>query len=130
MVLEQRTRDRLSDLRLDGMIAALADTGSQSAASARPFEKRLAQLALLDGLVPYDLAIAPFAAQARQDLLELLDDRVGSPSTLITSQLPASTWLQWLNEPIIADAIRGRLLRGSYTPALKGESLRRARPQA
>jgi DNA replication protein DnaC len=74
--------------------------------------------------------IAPIAAQERQDLLELLDDRVGSRSTLITSQLPTSAWHQWLNEPTIADAIMDRLLHGSHTIALKGESLRRATPQA
>ncbi len=94
------------------------------------FGRRLAQLARLDVLVLDDLAIAPIAAQERQDLLELLDDRVGSRSTLITSQLPSSAWHQWLNEPTIADAIMDRLLHGSHTIALKGESLRRAKPQA
>jgi len=67
--------------------------------------RRLAQLARLDLLVLDDLAIAPIAAQERQDLLELLDDRVGSRSTLITSQMPSSAWHQWLGEPTIADAI-------------------------
>lgn len=94
------------------------------------FGRRLAQLARLDLLVLDDLAIAPIAAQERQDLLELLDDRAGSRSTLITSQLPPSAWHQWLNEPTIADAIMDRLLHGSHTIALKGESLRRAQPQA
>ncbi len=84
-----------------------------------------AELIVLD-----DLAIAPIAAQERQDLLELLDDRVGSRSTLITSQLPTSAWHQWLNEPTIADAIMDRLLHGSHTIALKGESQRRAKAQA
>jgi hypothetical protein len=69
-----------------------------------------------------DLAIAPITAQERQDLLELLDDRVGSRSTLITSQLPTSAWHAWLAEPTIADAIMDRLLHGSHTIALKGES--------
>jgi DNA replication protein DnaC len=94
------------------------------------FSRRLAQLARLDVLVLDDLAIAPIAAQERQDLLELLDDRVGSRSTLITSQLPTSAWHQWLNEPTIADAIMDRLLHGSHTLALKGESLRRAKTPA
>ena len=94
------------------------------------FGRRLAQLARLDVLVLDDLAIAPIGAQERQDLLELLDDRVGSRSTLITSQLPSSAWHQWLAEPTIADAIMDRLLHGSHTIALKGESLRRAKPQA
>ena len=94
------------------------------------FGRRLAALARLDVLVLDDLAIAPIAAQERQDLLELLDDRVGSRSTLITSQLPSSAWHPWLNEPTIADAIMDRLLHGSHTIALTGESLRRARAPA
>ena len=63
------------------------------------FTRRLAQLARLDVLVLDDLAIAPITAQERQDLLELLDDRVGSRSTLITSQLPTTAMHQWLAEP-------------------------------
>jgi DNA replication protein DnaC len=94
------------------------------------FGRRLAQLARLDVLVLDDLAIAPIAAQERQDLLELLDDRVGSRSTLITSQLPTSAWHEWLNEPTIADAIMDRLMHSAHTIALKGESLRRASAQA
>jgi DNA replication protein DnaC len=94
------------------------------------FSRRLAQLAKLDLIVLDDLAIAPIAAQERQDLLELLDDRVGIRSTLITSQLPTSAWHQWLGEPTIADAIMDRLLHGSHTIALKGESLRSATPKA
>lgn len=88
--------------------------------------RRLGQLARLDVLVLDDLAIAPIAAQQRQDLLEVLDDRAGTRSTLITSQLPPSAWHEWLAEPTIADAIMDRLLHGSHTIALKGESLRRA----
>jgi DNA replication protein DnaC len=63
-------------------------------------------------------------------LVTCVDDRVGSLSTLITSQLPTSAWHQWLNEPTNADAIMGRLPQGSHTLALKGESLRRGKTQA
>ncbi|MEW5886185.1 MAG: IS21-like element helper ATPase IstB [Pseudomonadota bacterium] len=89
------------------------------------FSRRLMQLARLDLLVLDDLAIAPIAAQERQDLLELLDDRAGSRSTLITSQLPPTAWHEWLGEPTIADAIMDRLLHSAHTIALAGESLRR-----
>lgn len=92
--------------------------------------KRLVTLAKLDLLLLDDLAIAPIAPQEREDLLELLDDRVGSRSTLITSQLPISAWHQWLGEPTIADAIMDRLPHGSHTLALKGESLRRSKAPA
>ena len=94
------------------------------------FGRRLAALAKLDLLVLDDLAIAPIAAQERQDLLELLDDRAGSRSTLITSQLPTTAWHEWLSEPTIADAIMDRLLHSAHTIALKGESLRRGKQQA
>uniref|UniRef100_UPI0037C97B9B ATP-binding protein n=1 Tax=Roseateles sp. TaxID=1971397 RepID=UPI0037C97B9B len=89
----------------------------------------MSQLMLRSTLID-DLAIAPIAAQERQDLLELLDDRVGSRSTLITSQMPSSAWHQWLGEPTIADAIMDRLMHGLHTIALKGESLRRGASQA
>jgi DNA replication protein DnaC len=89
------------------------------------FSRRLMQLARLDLLVLDDLAIAPIAAQERHDLLELLDDRVGGRSTLITSQLPTTAWHEWLGEPTIADAIMDRLLHSAHTIALKGESMRR-----
>jgi DNA replication protein DnaC len=89
------------------------------------FGRRLMQLARLDLLVLDDLAIAPIAAHERQDLLELLDDRAGSRSTLITSQLPAAAWHEWLGEPTIADAIMDRLLHSAHVLALKGESMRR-----
>ena len=61
------------------------------------------------------------------DLLELLDDRVGSRSTIITSQLPLAAWHEWLGEPTLADAILDRIVHGSHKIALKGESLRRRR---
>lgn len=89
------------------------------------FGRRLMQLARLDLLVLDDLAIAPIAAHERQDLLELLDDRAGSRSTLITSQLPTAAWHEWLGEPTIADAIMDRLLHSAQVLALKGESMRR-----
>ena len=87
--------------------------------------KRLAQLARLDLLILDDFGIAPIAAHERNDLLELLDDRVGTRSTLITSQLPVTAWHAWLDEPTLADAILDRIVHGSHKIALKGESMRK-----
>ena len=69
------------------------------------FARRLAQLARLDLLVIDDFAISPMGAPERNDLLELLDDRIGARSTLITSQLPVKDWHTYLNDPTLADAI-------------------------
>jgi DNA replication protein DnaC len=89
------------------------------------FGKRLAQLARLDLLVLDDFALAPISAVERTDLLELLDDRVGSHSTLITSQLPVSAWHAWLNDPTLADAILDRIVHAAHKIALKGDSMRK-----
>lgn len=89
------------------------------------FSRRLAQLAKLDLLVLDDFALAPLTPASRNDLLELLDDRVGTRSTLITSQLPVNAWHEWLNDPTLADAILDRIVHGSHRIVLKGESLRK-----
>ena len=88
------------------------------------FGKRLTQLARTDLIVIDDLAIAPITGPERNDLLELLDDRVGTRATLITSQLPVIQWHTWLEEPTIADAIMDRIVHRAHKIALKGESLR------
>ena len=94
------------------------------------FTRRLAQLARLDLIILDDFALAPIAPHERSDLLELLDDRVGTRSTIITSQLPLAAWHEWLGEPTVADAILDRIVHGSHKIALKGESLRRSRTDA
>lgn len=88
------------------------------------FARRLAQLAKLDLLLIDDFAISPITAPERNDLLELLDDRVKTRATLVTSQLPVASWHAWLEEPTLADAILDRLVHGAHRIALKGESLR------
>ena len=94
------------------------------------FGRRLAQLAKLDLLILDDFAIAPIAAHERNDLLELLDDRVGSNSTIITSQLPTTAWHAWLDEPTLADAILDRIVHGAHKISLKGDSMRKVRQPA
>lgn len=89
------------------------------------FGRRLAQLARIDLLAIDDFAIAPITAAERNDLLELLDDRVGTRATLITSQLPVGAWHEWLNDPTLADAILDRTVHAAHKIALKGESLRK-----
>ena len=89
------------------------------------FGRRLAQLARIDLLALDDFAIAPITPAERNDLLELLDDRVGARSTLITSQLPVSAWHDWLNDPTLADAILDRIVHTAHRIPLKGESMRK-----
>ena len=88
------------------------------------FARRLTQLAKLDLLVIDDFAISPIGPAERSDLLELLDDRVGTRSTIITSQLPVKAWHTYLNDPTLADAILDRVVHSSHRIDLKGKSLR------
>ena len=58
-------------------------------------------------------------------LMDIIDDRHGRKSTIITSQLPVKTWYDCFAEPTIADAILDRLTNGSYRIDMQGESMRK-----
>ena len=61
----------------------------------------------------------------RNDLLEVMEDRYGSRSTIITSQLPPALWHDYLADPTLADAICDRLVNNAHRIALKGPSRRK-----
>ena len=84
------------------------------------FARRLVQIAKLDLLVIDDFAISPIGPAERNDLLELLDDRVGIRSTLLTSQLPVKAWRTCLGDPPPADAILDRVVHSGHKIKLKG----------
>ena len=64
-------------------------------------------------------------AEQRRDLLEILEDRHGLRSTLVTSQLPPEKWHHSIGDPTLADAILDRLVHNAYKLNLKGESMRK-----
>jgi len=57
----------------------------------------------------------------RNDLLELMEDRHGSRSTVITSQLPVKDWHAAIGDATLADAILDRLVHNSHRIPLKGK---------
>ena len=61
----------------------------------------------------------------RRDFLEVVDDRHGHKSTIITSQLPIEQWHDLIGDATIADAILDRLIHNAYKLPLKGESMRK-----
>ena len=89
------------------------------------FTKLMAAFAKTDLLVLDDWGLAKLTAEQRRDLLELLDDRHGHRSTLVTSQIPVDHWHEIIGEPTLADAILDRLVHNAYRINLKGESLRK-----
>lgn len=82
--------------------------------------------AKIDLLILDDWGLEPPSATECKDLLELLDDRYETRSTLITSQLPIDHWHTYLgSNPTVADAILDRLLHNAHKILLKGESMRK-----
>ncbi len=65
-------------------------------------------------------------AKQQCDLLEMMEDRHGRGSTVVTSQLPVEHWHELIGNPTIADAILDRLVHNAHRFTLKGESLRKS----
>lgn len=86
--------------------------------------KKLAKTTLL---VIDDLGLEKAPAGQYRDLLEILDDRHGTASTLITSQFPPTRWHELVGDATVADAILDRLIHGAHRIELKGESMRKNR---
>lgn len=81
--------------------------------------------ARIDVIVLDDLGLVPVTATNRRDLLELVEDRHGTRSTIVASQLPVSKWHDAIGDPTIADAILDRLVHNAYKIILKGDSMRK-----
>ena len=92
-------------------------------------EGRLARLftawARIELLVIDDFLLRPLAPDQAADVLEVIEDRMGLRSTIVTSQLPVAMWHEALGEPTIADGILDRLLERVHRIELHGESMRR-----
>lgn len=88
------------------------------------YTRLLAKIARADVLILDDWAMAPITDVERRDLLEILDDRYGTRSTIVTSQVPPKKWHAHINEPTHADAICDRLLHNAHRLVLKGPSKR------
>jgi DNA replication protein DnaC len=91
------------------------------------YKNKLSALNHVDLIVLDDWLIAPLHDAHRRDLLEILDDRYDTKSTMIASQLPVELWHEAIGDPTLADAILDRLVHNAYRLDIKGESLRKAK---
>jgi DNA replication protein DnaC len=89
--------------------------------------KLINQLAKTDLLIIDDWGLEKLTQSQRNDLLEIMEDRHGSKSTIVTSQLPTMKWHTYIGDATLADAILDRLLHNAHKLNLKGESMRKAR---
>jgi DNA replication protein DnaC len=94
------------------------------------YARVLKTLARVDLLILDDWGLEPLNADARHDLLEILEERYGRRSTVVTSQLPVQQWHEVIGDPTYADAILDRLVHNAHRIELSGESLRKTKARA
>lgn len=101
---------------LTDLLAAKAD-GS--------YPRLMSALARTELLVLDDWGLSSISAVEARDLLEIVDDRTQSHSTIVASQLPIDHWYGIIGDPTVADALLDRLIHQSHKLTLKGESMRK-----
>jgi len=106
--------------RLSRLLLALSQAKADGS-----YSKMLIALAKLDCLILDDWGLEPLEAPQRNDLMEIMDDRHGSGSTMILSQLPTTEWYQSIGDNTLADAILDRVMHNAHRIELKGESMRK-----
>ena len=89
------------------------------------YQKLLKQLANTSLLIIDDWGLEPLDAAHRHDLLEIMDDRHGTNSTVVISQLPTTEWYASIGDNTLADAILDRLMHNAHRLELQGESMRK-----
>ena len=87
--------------------------------------RELLKIEKQDLLILDDFGIQPLDAVSRSCLMEIIEDRHGKHSIIITSQLPVKLWYDVIGEKTLADAIMDRIVYNAIRVDLKGESLRK-----
>ena len=87
--------------------------------------KELIRLERVELLILDDFGIQPFDHQSRMLLMDIIEDRHGNKSTIITSRLPISLWYEIIGDNTIADAILDRVVHDAHRIELQGESMRK-----
>ena len=86
----------------------------------------LKTIARVELLILDDWGLASLTPAQGRDLLEIVDDRHGRGSTIVTSQLPVEQWHEAIANPTVADAILDRLVHNAHRLTLNGDSMRKA----
>ena len=111
---------RVKYYRLSRLLLELTQTKADGS-----YSRALQTLARLDLLILDDWGLEPLKGAQRNDLMEIMDDRNASSSTLVISQLPTDQWYQSIGDNTLADAILDRLMHNAHRIKLKGESMRK-----
>ena len=88
--------------------------------------REVAKIERQDLLILDDFGLQPMDGSGRSVLMEIIEDRHGNRSTIITSQLPVAQWYEVIGEQTVADAILDRIVHDAHRIELLGESLRKS----
>ncbi len=89
------------------------------------YVREIAKIERQNLLILDDFGLQPFDSQSRAILMEIIEDRHGKASTIITSQVPVKEWYDVIGEQTVADAIMDRLIHQAHRLEIKGESMRK-----
>lgn len=89
--------------------------------------KEIAKMEKQELLILDDFGMQPLDAQNRTILMDIIEDRHGKRSTLLTSQVPVNKWYEVIGELTIADAILDRIIHDAHRVELRGDSMRKKR---
>lgn len=115
---------KVQSLRVNRMLGDLL-----AARNNGTWAKLLSSMKKPDLLILDDFGLSPLDPLHCRDLLEIVDDRYGCGSILVTAQLPVSGWHSVFEDPTIADAVLDRLVHNAHRIALHGPSMRHKPPQ-
>jgi DNA replication protein DnaC len=90
--------------------------------------KETTRIEKMDLLILDDFGMQPLDTHNRSALIEIIEDRHGKRSTIITAQLPVAQWHDVIGEKTIADAVLDRIVHNAYRIEMVGESLRKRQP--
>jgi hypothetical protein len=128
---EQQQQADMTALACDERLALLVEAEWRARENTRlaradgPSIRLLGKLARVDVLVIDDWGLAPVQDQERRDLLEILEDRSGTRSTIHHHQFPPAQWHDDLADAPLADAICDRLLHTAHRLVSRGPSRRK-----
>lgn len=92
--------------------------------------KFLAKLKKINLLILDDFGVSPLKAAEARDLLEIVEDRMNTGSTIVTSQLKIQDWHGYLHNATIADAILDRIVHNAYKIEVEGDSQRKKKAKS
>jgi DNA replication protein DnaC len=89
------------------------------------YSKEIKKIKSQDLIILDDFGLSPFDKDSRLMLLEIIEDRIGISSTIVSTQLPVKQWFDVIGDQTIADAFIDRLIHSSHKINLKGDSMRK-----